>query len=254
MWSSPPSLLSPNLRCDMQSFTAAELLELWERGQGCDALERDLQLLAFAQTEADAETLAGYDLGLRDWLLLRLRRALFGSAIVAYTDCPHCCERLEMQLDARELQDEEPPPEPSMYHSPDGTRFRLPNTRDLLAIRHAGDESQAARWLLQRCRIDQAATDEISTEVDDSLLDEVDRGLGRIAAERSPRLALACAQCRNEWELAFDPGQLLWEELQARAAAVIGEVDRLAMAYGWSETEILALSQTRRSAYLERVH
>lgn len=236
----------------MRGFTAAELLELWERGQGYDALERDLRLLAFAHADTDAETLADYDLGLRDWHLLHLRRTLFGSPISAYTDCPQCSERLEIGLDVSELQGDAPPPAPDAYQAPNGTRFRLPNTRDLLAIRRAGDEALAVRLLLQRCRLDSAC--DVGADVDAAMLDQVDRGLGAIAAERGARLLLSCAQCRNEWELALDPGQLLWEELCARAEAVIGEVDRLAAAYGWSEAHILALSEARRAAYLERVH
>jgi len=235
----------------MGVVAAAELLELWERGVGRDALERDLCLLAFAQGQADAEALADCDLGLRDWHLLGLRRALFGDPIAAYTDCPNCSERLELLLDVRDLRSDAPPPAPAAYEASDGTRFRLPNTRDLLAVRGAADEAQAAQLLLQRCRVDSAPGGD--AELDETLLEQVDRGLEALAAERGAQLLLSCAQCGHEWNLALDPGQLLWEELSARARAVINEVDCLAATYGWSETDILAMSEPRRAAYLERV-
>lgn len=237
----------------MGVVAAAELLELWERGVGRDALERDLCLLAFAQDQADAEALADYDLGLRDWHLLGLRRALFGDPITAYTDCPHCSERLELLLDVRDLRSDAPPPAAAAYEAPDGTCFRLPNTRDLLALRGAADEAQAACLLLQRCRLDAPSAAEFGEEIDETLLEQVDRGLEALAAERGAQLLLSCAQCGHEWSLALDPGQLLWEELSARARAVINEVDCLAATYGWSEADILAMSEPRRAAYLERV-
>ena len=37
----------------------------------------------------------------------------------------------------------------------------------------------------------------------------------------------------------------------ARAGALLHEVHRLASAYGWSETDVLAMSAMRRGVYLE---
>ena len=39
----------------------------------------------------------------------------------------------------------------------------------------------------------------------------------------------------------------------SRAVQLLDEVHQLATAYGWTEAEILALSDTRRAAYLDRV-
>ena len=46
---------------------------------------------------------------------------------------------------------------------------------------------------------------------------------------------------------------LLWEEIEVRAHVLLGEVHRLASAYGWSEAQILALSPARRASYLAMV-
>jgi hypothetical protein len=51
----------------------------------------------------------------------------------------------------------------------------------------------------------------------------------------------------------FDAGSLLWEEIDARARALLAEVHQLAAAYGWSEGQILALSDRRRAVYLDLV-
>jgi hypothetical protein len=46
---------------------------------------------------------------------------------------------------------------------------------------------------------------------------------------------------------------LLWEEIASRAQRLMDDVHVLAQGYGWTEPEVLALSDARRTAYLERV-
>jgi len=225
---------------------AAELLELWEFASSCEPPERALRLLAFALPDQAWEALADFDLGLRDWHLLRLRRVLFGSALSAYADCPHCGERLEIELDARELQDEAPLAPAPDYVAADGRRFRLPRCGDLIAVAEIVNAEAAARELFARCGVDETAAD--------ADFDEVDNGLAVLAAERALQLELACAICGERWQFDFDPGAFVWEEIQARALALLDEVHQLACTYGWSERAILAMSDTRRAAYLSRVN
>jgi hypothetical protein len=45
----------------------------------------------------------------------------------------------------------------------------------------------------------------------------------------------------------------LWAEVHSWALRTLHEVNVLASAYGWRESDILALSQWRRQAYLEMV-
>ena len=80
------------------------------------------------------------------------------------------------------------------------------------------------------------------------------QGLANVAAERQLQLGLACEACAGEWTLAFDSGAFLWEEIEARAMALLDDVHRLALAYGWSEQAILSMNESRRAAYLERLH
>jgi hypothetical protein len=51
----------------------------------------------------------------------------------------------------------------------------------------------------------------------------------------------------------LDPPSFLWREVEARAACLLDEIDRLARAYGWSERDILGLGDARRAAYLDRI-
>lgn len=233
----------------MRRATSASLLELWERGESCHPHQRALLLLAWTLPDHDIDALAELDLGQRDWHLLRLRRALFGSRLVGHTDCPNCGERLEIELDAQQLQDDELPlPDPPQYRCADGRSFRLPNSRDLIAISGIEDVDDAARELFLRCSLSHSNAG-LETEVTD-----IEKGLSTLAADRAFRLDLACVACNERWLFDFDPAGFVWEEIRARALELLDEVHQLASAYGWSEADILAQSEMRRAAYLSRVN
>lgn len=228
----------------MHAPDAASMIDLWERGENCSAAQRALALLSWALPDRDIDALADWDLGLRDWHLLRLRRALLGPRLDGYTDCPACGERLEIELDARHLQDDvEPAPAPE-HRSDDGQRYRLPSSRDLIAIEGVEDVDAAAAILIERCALEplQAAPSA-----------DTETALAELAAERGFRLDLTCAACGEQWLFDFDPAGFLWEEIRARAAELLDEVHELASAYGWSERAVLAMSATRRAAYLSRI-
>jgi hypothetical protein len=228
----------------MHAPGAASVIDLWERGENCSAAQRALVLLAWALPDRDIDALADWDLGLRDWHLLQLRRALFGPRLDGYTDCPACGERLEIDLDARRLQDDIEPPTAPEHHSEDGQRYRLPSSRDLIAIDGIEDVDAATSMLIERCALEPLqAAPSFDTET----------ALAKLAAERGFRLDLTCAACGEQWPFDFDPAGFLWEEIRACVAELLDEVHELASAYGWSERAVLAMSATRRAAYLSRI-
>ena len=67
------------------------------------------------------------------------------------------------------------------------------------------------------------------------------------------RLALNCVGCSNQWEETLDIASFLWTEIASRAKRLLREVHTIASAYGWTEGEILSLSEARRALYLEMV-
>lgn len=231
----------------MLAPTAAALLDVWERARRRPPHERSLQLLAWALPEQAPDALADFDLGLRDWHLLRLRQALFGHALAAHGECPHCGERIELQVDTRALQADTPPAAPTHRVDGAGRRYRLPNTRDLIAVARMPNPETAARALYRACCLDGTG------ENGDRGRERVERELSELAAQRCIRLDLRCAACGDRWLMEFDPGGFCWEEIEACAQTLLDDVHRLASAYGWSEREILALGDARRTAYLERI-
>ncbi len=67
------------------------------------------------------------------------------------------------------------------------------------------------------------------------------------------RIALRCPGCGNESAETLDIVSFLWGEIQARAKRLLWEVHAIASVYGWSEAQVLSLSATRRSHYVEMV-
>ncbi len=51
----------------------------------------------------------------------------------------------------------------------------------------------------------------------------------------------------------FDIASYLWNGIEQRARRLLDDIHALAQAYGWSETDILALDETRRATYVARV-
>jgi hypothetical protein len=129
----------------------------------------------------------------------------------------------------------------------DGFRFRLPTSRDLAALVGHADADSAAAHLLERC----VARPRGSAPSRHGLLEKIEAGLEALDPGADVELALSCRE--HAWTAPFDIAAMLWDEVDARARALLAAVHVLAGAYGWSESEVLALSEQRRSAYLEMI-
>ena len=87
----------------------------------------------------------------------------------------------------------------------------------------------------------------------DKELDEIGEQMALADPLAETRLTLHCPRCENDWEEALDIGAFLWAEIEAHARRLLLDIHSLASAYGWSETEILSLSEVRRAYYVEMV-
>jgi len=221
---------------------AQGIIRCWEQGRRRHPLDRALLLHAAATPDADPETLADRTLGERNAALLRLRQSLFGDALGSCVECPECGEPLEFALSARAFL-ERAPAQGTDHALVGDRRVRLPTTRDLASVAGEPDEASAARKLLARLCGD---AESISAEALASALDAADPCMDLA-------LDLSCPACAHRWNASFDVPAYLWEEIDVRARRLLDEVHALARSYGWPERDILALSESRRHAYLERV-
>lgn len=253
----------------------AELLAVWEAGQGRDDRARSLLLHRAARPEATDEELLSVPLGEREADLFALRRALFGERLQVRIDCGACTEAMEFDLDTDELRAR--PPQPAsgpLRIEEDGwvVEFRLPTVADLEAVAAtpaaapasldgSGREDgrapdPARRLLLGRCTV---SAERHGRPVPRDDLSDLPENLQRRLAEAVERadpaaevtLKVACPECAEATLAELDITSYLWTELDSWARDQLLDVHLLASAYGWSEQQILALSPLRRRYYLE---
>ncbi len=241
----------------VEALSAAELLQVWEWGQGQAPVWRALGLLSKACPESSLPELARLSIGQRDALLLDLRRQTFGNQLTVTAGCPKCEEILELDLPVDRLQatGQTPDQQGKLIATAAGWRvaFRLPNSQDLLDVTaQTGDGSRA---LLLDCLLEVAEgqAERNPGDLPEAVIAAVLAAMAQADPLADIRLALTCPACGHSWKPAFDPLAFFWEEIQRWAVGILQEVHWLAAAYGWSEADILALSPWRRRAYLEMV-
>ena len=245
----------------MHAFSNADFLSLWERGRPLQPLDRGLLAIHTAFPETRGENVADWPLGRRNRALVELRCSVFGCALQAWTTCPQCGEKIELNMDAgamirQSARPRQPTPELVETITANGEKFRLPTSRDLARL--ASEERQpqdfpAAIRLLQACRIEK----EKAADPDQGWSDEQVEEIGEKMAEADPlaeiQLSFLCPACSTTSNGALDLPTFLWAEIEAQVRRLLAEIHTLASAYGWTEQEILSLSDARRRLYLEMV-
>lgn len=242
---------------EVRAVSAQEMLDLWETGRARHPVDRAVLMLAAADRGLAGEDLPRLPVGVRDEHLLRLYQATFGDPIDGRATCPECAEALELSLGCGDLLDAgasnrlagaELNVREGDYH----VAFRLPDSTDLAAIAHLDDVDEARSVILERCVISIAGPDGATPR---SLPEPVVSEIAASMAVADPHaefvIDLICPACNAGWEASFDIASAVWVHVSTHARRLLLEVDALARAYGWRESEILALSPTRRATYLE---
>ncbi len=228
----------------MRPLSPQDILSVWERGAHQGAPERALALLARACPEVGLAELAALPLDERDHLLLELRVLTFGARLESVARCPHCGEWLELELPAAELLATPTSLELGaaleLEHEGQPLRVRVPTSEDLLALRKSTGRRDTA--LLDRCVSGDAA---LRRAAFDRLVDA--------RPNLEVMIELACVECGQPWQERFDPGEYLWTEVRAQARRLLLDIHALASTYGWPEHDVLAMTTTRRQAYLAMV-
>lgn len=247
----------------MRALSASELLQVWEHGRGRPPIEQALTILGFAFPRVPAADLWQLTIGQRDACLLYLRELTFGAQLKGLADCPACGDRLELAFDARDLHDQTPllpdpetmkdiPVESSLSIDGYELSFRLPTSADLRAL---VSQANAQRQLLEAC-LSSIKKDGEALPID-SLPEDITSALAEKMGQADPladlTLLATCPACGHNWRILFDIVSYFWDEIQAWGGRLMREVHTLASAYGWRETDILAMSAWRRQRYLEMI-
>jgi len=241
----------------MAELSTDALLSAWERGRAeSEFIGRSLALLEAASPDGAPVSVAELSIGARDSLLLRLQERLFGGHINALANCGGCGERVELSFDLSDVRTPLPPETNGaliVTREQYQVEFRLPNSRDLLALSGPKEIEEKRMRLLERIviRADSSGRSIGARELPEELISAMESEMLAADPQAEVILKLRCQSCGHEWGALFDAGSFLWKEVEAWAIRLLHEVHLLARAYGWRESDILAMTAWRRHAYLE---
>ena len=259
----------------MRALTPFDVLSLWDEGAQRHPLDRSALLCARARSDLPAEAIVDLPLGEVTRSVLRLREATFGARIDSHVDCPFCGARLAVSVmtsdvlpdgvTADELPMEgatagegsrggpadDPAADLRAAGAPDGERtrgLRPPTLRDLAAVADVADAQEGARRLLQRCMTASAPASLLDAD-----LAEIEAVFDALDPSADLGLQVTCTECGKPVLATLDASIVLWDEIEAQGRTLLRMVHVLAVAYGWTENEILSLGPARRAAYMAMV-
>ena len=240
----------------MKPPTAVELLAVWEQGAAQRPINRALRVLSLAYPEDSFAQLAAMSIGQRDAGLLAVHESLFGPSLPCYTECPACSTPLQFALDVRDFP--APVNNDAAWQIDSGDlrlRFRAPNSCDLTDAAKTPDAASARELLLERCVLEAERNGcaVATSDLPAAAIEEMSELLSKTETHADMSLTPECVACGQHWELTLDIASFLWTEINSLAKRHLSEVHALAWAYGWRESDILAMSPVRRQFYLDRL-
>jgi hypothetical protein len=200
--------------------------------------------------EADWASLTVTDF---EWLVVALRQLVLGPVLQCGFACPHpgCGERVQLDIPLAAYLAPVRPTRPRDVTSVEGrpgwfrldeAAFRLPTAGDQAATL---DRPGGARLLARDC-IEPPG-------LNPKLRARIERAMAAMAPEVSRPVAGHCPACGASVQAGLHLPSLVVAEFRRAAAWVIDDVHLLASAYGWTETDILALPGHRRQDYARRI-
>lgn len=237
-------------------WSAADLVTAWEMAGGLTPPVRTAVLVYALGLAGSPATALDLDVGSAASLLAAGYAEAFGDRVDLVVECGACGETLEADVEL-------PRPDPGSTSACSGRwEVRLPTLGELAAVH--GDPAAATRlrrWCVRPAPGDDGAQDGAAGAADpplhgavDAALDAaLDDALDGLAAAALPTGPVTCPRCGTRSDAVLDTAALLWDRLRRDAPRLLSDVAELASAFGWSEAEILALTDARRQAYLQLV-
>jgi hypothetical protein len=250
----------------MPHVSAAQAVDLWERGADRTLAQRAELLAAIALPDASRAQVQQTGIGRRDRAILALRDATLGSRMDCFVECRQCRTRLEFAFEARELLASETAADldaDSYELEIDGwqIRYRPPTGADVAEVAARFDGDSVRHALLQRCTLAIARTDQTpassaarATRIEhlpEAVLDALESALEAHDPLTQASFSTVCAACGHACDFRFDIVAFFSTELFALAKRLLHEVDVLARVYHWREADVLAMSAVRRRCYVE---
>jgi hypothetical protein len=232
----------------MAMLSAAQLFALWEPASGAPAHQRLEPLVAALNP---GEAIAQDTLGARNRRLLALQAALGEPPPGAHLRCRQCGTDNEFAVPAADILACPVPAASARVVIRSGSRrltFRLPRMADLSEAA-SSEPGDALGLIVARCRIGGAPDDPIPPAA-------VARLAARFEAlDPAARILidLACAECGAALRATVDLAEFAAAAVERLIDRLQREIHVIAGAYGWTESEILALPQSRRRRYVAMI-
>lgn len=229
----------------MRPLEGERLLQAWEDAAASDPVRRPLRMLLHAMPETNVSALEDISLLRRNRLLLELYAVTFGTQLQGFALCEHCGSAMEFFSDPTTLLNALP--------ESDGVKestARSITSRMLLRALREEDALSRERVLLLLCS---GGNPDDMSELEESTLEMLRSSVSQRNADAEMSCLLRCVECNETSHVDFDPAHFVWLAVRHRASALMADVHDIAFAYGWAESAILAMSSTRREAYLARI-
>lgn len=202
--------------------------------------------MTFDSPQAGAEDLSTGD---RQFVMAELTRRFAAGPFWMTVSCTGCDTPYDIEIDLDRLPISpagETYPLSRATISSGEVEIRVPTGADQAAIAGIDDAMEAVAALAQRCIVtpDRSLADD--PDIRDADIATIDAALQATAPQVATSVASRCPDCDTANESAFDTASLF----VASVTNPLPEVHAMAMAYHWSEAEILALPRDRRHAYL----
>ena len=238
----------------MPPLSTAALMAAWEEGMGERPIDRAPALLRSLGLLEPGCDPAGMTVGACDLLLFDLRRWLFGPDLDLAATCPACGDVVQLDMPTAEVVPARPDSRVSRVTvEEDGLRIhsRVPTNGDLRQVAAIGHGATLAD-LLACCveALEGPSAPPDAAALPAAVLERVADVL--VASDPGADITadIECP-CGAVWTETVDIRSILWTELTWWVQRRLAEVHELALAYGWAERDILAMSPQRRRFYLE---
>lgn len=232
-------------------MNATLLFQLWGTGTAQPSVRA--QLMHEAACEGtDMRVAHTASLGERVHALLGWRERVFGTTMACIADCPKCNERVEFDLRRTDLA---PAPEyrvPRELHvkaASYSVKLRAPSATDVDAA--AGDPEELLTRCVVQARMKKQPVD--AHQLPAEVRERIEEALRKADPLLDVQLEVTCPACAHAWSAPFDVVAYCWSEVSAWGEGMLGSIHRFASAYGWNESEVLALSAHRRDRYLQLI-
>jgi hypothetical protein len=200
---------------------------------------------------AGDELVRALTVGDREATLLHLRAATFGECLSCTLDCPHCGERMDVDLLVSDLL--VPPYEEirerhEVELNGGDAVVRLATGADQEAAARHEDPRKGLEELVERCVLELRVEDTLPPL---ALADALSGPLAELDPQAEVTVDAVCPSCGEPLTGLVDAASLLFAELTGSDERLLREVDAIARVYHWGEDEILGLDVLRRRRYLD---